>query len=621
MTPWLRAISRPPQPVLTAQEWIQTLPYRAEPCRVLDVGSLHLRLKTPAERRRIQKAEEELYNGLRFPIQRLALPVPLDLSEYLGGLIARAGRDSDSERARLLRDKAGHVARLVHERHLVQWRNLVVIPVDDARMAGERVHYLRSGLERLGLAVRELDELEILQVWYEFLNPEQAAADRIREGDEGPFMVRITPHTLDFSQGKHFRMGDKLCRVLIVQGYPRHVSHQQLAEIYRMDRRVVVIQHIHPTESGDLQREISNSMGEMNARLAGPLNEFEREALKARLRDAQRLLRKLAAENHNVLDFCLYLLIRAETQDELEEVTRRVNQRLIGKGLKAHPAAFWQQEAALTTCLPATVDLLRNEARRNLPAASLSATFPYSNAELTQGAGFVFGVNKDTGNLCLVDPWTLMNPHGAFISTSGGGKTFNLNELLIQFWARGIQIRQLDIEGDKGRLCQQLRGQRVRIAPHAHNYMNPMEVRRPPLDPTIFLGADAEEPANGLAAAIQRQKIMFRLMVPDVSRVEMAAAETALLECYGSFNITYENYTERIGIPQIWPTWTDLLPLLSVKPETQNLWAVLHSWVHGALAGMFNRTTNVNLDNQYVLLDIHDCMGDPEARALVYSWP
>jgi len=385
-----------------------------------------------------------------------------------------------------------------------------------------------------------------------------------------------------------------------------------------MDRRVVVVQHIHPTESGDLQREISNSMGEMNARLTGPVDDFEREALRARLRDAQRLLRKLAAENHNVLDFCLYLFIRTDSPDELDEVTRRVNQRLQGKGLRAKPAAFWQQADALTTCLPAALDHIREEAKRNVPAASLSATFPYSNAELTQGEGFVFGINKDTGNLSLVDPWTLMNPHGAFISTSGGGKTFNLNELLIQFWARGIQIRQLDIEGDKGRLCQQLRGQRVRIAPHANNCINPMEVRRPPLDPTLFLGADAEEPANGLAAAIQRQKIMFRLMVPDVSRVEMAAAETALLECYHGFGIDYENYTERIGLSFAWPTWTDLLPLLSKRAETPNLWAVLHSWVHGALAGMFNRATNVNLDNQYVLLDIHDCMGDPEARALVF---
>jgi hypothetical protein len=137
-------------------------------------------------------------------------------------------------------------------------------------------------------------------------------------------------------------------------------------------------------------------------------------------------------------------------------------------------------------------------------------------------------------------------------------------------------------------------------------------------NPTLFLGADAEEPANGLAGAIQRQKIMFRLMVPDVSRVEMAAAETALLECYNAHGIDYESYAERIGNPWAWPTWTDLLPLLSKRPETQDLWAVLHSWVHGALAGMFNRATNVNLDNQYVLLDIHDCMGDPEARAVVF---
>ena len=611
-------ISRAPGPIISGQEWLTCLPLRSGRERILEVGSIHLRLKTPVERKRIRKAEEELYNGLRFPIQRIALPVPLDLSEYLNGLKGHAGADANQDRARLLLDKANHVASLIHDRHLVQWRNLVVIPIDEERTAGERIQYVRSGLERLGLAVRELSGEEMVQVWYELLSPERAASDRIRPGDDDAFVDRICPQILDFGKGKSFRMGGKFCRLLLVRDYPRHVSHAQLAEIYRMDRRVVVVQHIHPTDSGDLQREISNSIGEMNARLSGPLNDYEREVLRARLRDAQRLLRKLAAENHSVLDFCLYLLIRANDLEELDEVTRHIGQRLAGKGLKAKPVQIWQHQEALQTCLPIVHDPLRAEARRNIPAASISATFPYSNAELSHGAGFVFGVNKDTGNISLVDPWTLMNPHCAFISTSGGGKTFNLNELLIQFWAKGIQIRQLDIEGDKGRLCQQLKGQRVRIAPHAHNYMNPMEVRRPPLDPTLFLGADAEEPANGLAATIQRQKIMFRLLVPDVSRVEMAAAETALLECYHGLRIDYENYHERIGRAASWPTWTDLLPLLAKRPETQNLWAVLHSWVHGALGGMFNRATNVNLDNQYVLLDIHDCMGDPEARAVVF---
>jgi type IV secretory pathway VirB4 component len=107
-------------------------------------------------------------------------------------------------------------------------------------------------------------------------------------------------------------------------------------------------------------------------------------------------------------------------------------------------------------------------------------------------------------------------------------------------------------------------------------------------------------------------------MLPDISRVEMANVETLLLDCYHARGITYENYARFIGHPEAWPTWADLLPRLAENVETQNLWAVLHSWVNGALSGMLDRPTNVNLDNQYVMLDLHDCMGDAEAKGVIF---
>ncbi|HLN63728.1 MAG TPA: hypothetical protein VK464_19585, partial [Symbiobacteriaceae bacterium] len=388
-------------------------------------------------------------------------------------------------------------------------------------------------------------------------------------------------------------------------------------DLYRLDRRVSIAQHIHPADSGELQRDISNSIGEMNARLAGTLSEHEREATKARLRDAQRLLKKLAGENHNVLDFCMYLLLRAESLEELEALARRIQGRLMGKGMRARVLRFTQQAQGLLSCLPLARDELRAVARRNLPAESLPATFPYANAELTHGRGYVMGINKDTGNLVLVDPWELMNAHSIFIGTSGAGKTFTLNELLTQFWSWAIQIRSIDIEGDKGRLCQDLQGQRVRLAPHAGNYINPMEVRRPPLDPTLFLDAEGEEPANGLAATIQRQLILFTLMLPDANPVELSRAETLLIDVYRQNGITFDTDFAAVKSTD-WPTWRELQPMLAADPATQRLAAVMHSWVHGSLAGMFDRPTNVNLDNQYVLLDIHDVMGHRLARGPVF---
>ena len=558
-----------------------------------------------------------MYNSLRFPVMRLTLPVPLDLATYYEEVYEQVGTDPVRRRAEALWDKLQHIQHLIHERHLVQWRNLVVIPgplpgggASEVPL-GERVQHVRAGLEHCGLKVVELDDTQAAQVWLDLLSPN----DDAREGK--PLDLVIPTGGLDFSPTHHFRIGKRYARVVALAAYPRHVTPAHFSDLYRIDRRVAVAQHIHPTDSTELQREISNSIGEMNARLAGTLSEHEKEATRARLKDAQRLLRKLAGENHSVVDFCMYLLLRAESLDELEQMTRTVQGRLTGKGMRGRVLRYTEQARGLQAFLPVSMDPLRAAARRSIPAQSMPATFPYANAELSQGRGFVMGLNKDTGNLVLVDPWELMNPHSIFVGTSGSGKTFTLNELLMQFWSWGIQIRSIDVEGDKGRLCQELGGQRVRLAPYAGNYINPMEVRRPALDPTLFLDAEGEEPANGLAATIQRQLILFTLLLPDATAVELSRAETLLIDCYRQRSISFDSDFGGIRTRD-WPTWRHLQPLLAADPATQRLAAVMHSRVHGSLAGMFDQPTNVNLDNQYVLLDIHDVMGHRLARGPVF---
>lgn len=632
----MNGLRRGPRPLMSAAAWLPLQSIRGQYAvlaggrlaRMLAVGSINRGLRSRTENRRLNRAEEELFNGLRFPVQRLSLPEPLDLSEHLGRMRRHASGDEHPERAQLLLDKAAHISELIVEKHLVQWRNLVVIPWDgkpDApdmeKLLAERTKEVRTGLERLGLLVEDLSGLEIARVWQAVLDPEQAVRRRISPADlaAGDVVSWLIPRGgFDFRKSRFFGLGGLLARVIAVVRYPRKAMLAHFSDLYRMDRRVIVSQHIHPAASEELQRQISNSIGEMNSRLSGPLSEMEREIVRARVRDAHRLLRKLAGENHRVHDFCMYLLLRAGDAEELETLTRTVLGRLDSKGMKGAILTFQKQPEGLRAVLPAGLNPLRELSRRNIPAESMPATFPYSNAELTHGQGIVMGINKDTGNLVLVDPWQMVNPHCIYIAMSGAGKTFALNEQLTQFWSWGVSIRSIDIEGDKGRLCKELDGQRVHLAPYAGNIINPMEVRRPPLDPSLYTqGADSEEPANGLAATIQRQLIMFTLMLPEIRPVQLAAAETALINCYERVGITFE--TDFTAVPADgWPTWRELQPMLAANPKTEDLAAVMQSWVKGSLRGMIDGHTNVNLDNQFVLLDLHDVMGHRLARGPLF---
>lgn len=575
---------------LTPEDWLPKTRVR-----ILQTGSLHLRLRNSDERRRILKADEEFWNGLRFPIQRLSYAVPLDLAAHLDTLSGQADADKDPERARMLKDKVDHLRGLIRDRHLIEWLNLVAFPVDESTET-ERVSYVRSSLERIGLIVTPMTKDGVAAICREL-----APADK----------------RFDFGQMDHFRIGQTLCRVLAVRDYPRMVNLAHFLDLYRLDRRVMVVQHVHPTESAALQREVSNSIGEMTGRLAGPLSEYVRAAEETKLQDAQRLLKQLSGENQSVLDFCMYLLVRASSPQELEDLSKRVISRLAGKGMRVLPVEMWQQQDAFRACLPAALNPLRELASRNLLASSIPVTFPYAQVELNHGTGLFHGVNMETGNLVLVDHWRLLkNAHIAFLGQTGSGKSFAMGLLLMQYWSQGVLIRSLDVDGDrnKRRLLASMGAQRLRVAPGAGNYLNPMEVRQ---QRRTEERDETAEAGNPLQATIQRQLSTFRLMMPDIGPAELAAVEQLLIAVYQAWGITWE--TDCTSVPRhAWPTWTDLHYYMTQYAETARLASVLSSWVHGSLAGMFDGHTTVNLTNQYVVIDVHEVAQNPQVRGPVF---
>lgn len=595
--------------------------------RALEVSGINLHLRSRAERRRLARAEEALWNGLRFPVQRLTLPAPIDLRDYLNELESQADAVEPEApgRAEALRDKAEHLRSLVATQHLVEWRHLLVLPWDGAPQAPERdarlqerVQQVRQGLERMGLAPREVDVAAWYAAWDAVLHPGRQAPEALVYSATTPgALLALLPYGgFDFRPARHFVMDGRCCRVLMVTGYPRRAGQGALAELFQIDRRVIVSQHLHPTDSGALQRSLSNSIGEIRARFSLAPSPHEQEELRVRLRDAQRLLRKLATANHAVLDLCTYLLLVAGDVAELDALTRLVQARLTGMGMRSRALMLTEQQDGLRAVLPMGHNPLRALCRQNLPAEAMPASFPYVQGDLSHGRGALFGLNRATGNLCLLDPWALTNPHVAYIGMSGSGKTFAMNEAVMQFWAQGIPIRSVDIEGDKGRLCRDLGGQRIRLAPRAGNIINPMEVRPGALDPS-GLDGESEEPANGLAAAIQRQLILFGLMLPDAGAVELARAEQHLIACYEARGIGFGTDFTALS-RHAWPTWRDLYPLLAADPDTRRLAAVMQAWVAGSLQGMLDGPTTVELDNPYVLLDLHDVMGHRLARAPVF---
>ena len=106
--------------------------------------------------------------------------------------------------------------------------------------------------------------------------------------------------------------------------------------------------------------------------------------------------------------------------------------------------------------------------------------------------------------------------------------------------------------------------------------------------------------------------IFFSLLIPDMNNEEEQMLDEALVKTYAKFGITHDNnsiYVDQSrGEIKTMPILGDLYEILKENPLTTRLATIVSRFVTGS-AQSFNRQTNVNLDNKYVVLDISELKG------------
>ena len=202
----------------------------------------------------------------------------------------------------------------------------------------------------------------------------------------------------------------------------------------------------------------------------------------------------------------------------------------------------------------------------------------------------------------------------AILGTSGAGKTFTMQLIARRMRLAGTPVYIIaPLKGHEFyRQAKALNGTIIRIVPGSPDCINVMEIRK--IDHTSSELLDGPMPEQSeLAAKIQKLHIFFSLLIPDLSNEERQLLDEAIVTTYRNKGITYDNSSlddpASPGQYREMPILGDLHAVLSVAPETRRIANILNRLVHGS-ASSFNRQTNVNLDNSYVVIDISELSGD-----------
>ena len=329
----------------------------------------------------------------------------------------------------------------------------------------------------------------------------------------------------------------------------------------------------------------------------------------------------IANHNEDLFYMSVFVTISAKTYEELLWRKQQMIDMLKSMDMYLSDCRF-QQEAALKSVMPflQISPSLQKKTQRNVLTSGAASTYMFTSFEMSDDSGVLLGVNRHNNSLCIVDLFNTKinkNANLTMCGTSGAGKTFTLQLLALRMRMRGIQCYIIaPIKGHEfKRACSKIGGEFIKIAPGSPHCINVMEIRHT-ISPEMELidEVDYNDMDSMLARKIQQLMIFFSLLIPDMTNEEEQMLDEALIKTYNEFGITHDNnslYADATCFPpklKKMPILGDLHKHLLENPMTARVAAIVSRFVTGS-AQSFNRQTNVDLTNKYIVLDLSELKG------------
>lgn len=434
----------------------------------------------------------------------------------------------------------------------------------------------------------------------------------------------IVPRGIDFSHYNYIVMDGLYYSFLYIKkdGFPSAVRGGWMSALINAGEGIDVDIHLH-------RENRSRTIDKVAQRIR--LNRTKLKSLQDTSTDYEELANSISAgyyikngianQNEDLFYLSVFITVSAKSYEELIWRKRQMVDMLKSMDIYTSDCRF-QQEAALRSVMPfLQIDpRLEKKTKRNLLTSGAAATYLFTSFEMSDDSGVLLGINRHNNSLCIVDLFNTKKNKNANLTmcgTSGAGKTFTLQLLALRMRMRGIQCYIVaPIKGHEfKRACDKIGGQFVKIAPGSPHCINVMEIRHT-ISPEMELidDVDYNDMDSMLAKKIQQLMIFFSLLIPDMTNEEEQMLDEALIKTYSDFGINHDNnslYEDMsVSPPKMkkMPILGDLHKHLLENPMTSRIAAIVSRFVTGS-AQSFNRQTNVDLSNKYIVLDLSELKG------------
>lgn len=441
---------------------------------------------------------------------------------------------------------------------------------------------------------------------------------------EIPVTEFLAPRGIDLTHRNYILMDGRYYTVLYIRGngYPSRVRAGWMSALINAGEGIDIDIHLRREIRSKAIDKVAQRIRLNRTKLKGMQDtSTDYEELHNSIQAGYFIKNGIANYNEDLFFLSVFVTVSAQTYEELLWRKRQMTDMLKSMDMQVSECSF-QQEAAFRSVLPLLqMDPgLEKKSRRNVLTSGAASAYPFCSYEMSDDNGVLLGVNRGNNSLCIVDFFNTKvhkNANLVLLGTSGAGKTFTMQLLALRMRMRGIQsFIVAPIKGHEfRRACVHIGGEFIKIAPGSPHCINIMEIRQV-TSPEMEL---IDEIAYGemdslLARKIQQLMTFFGLLIPDMTNEEEQMLDEALIKTYQDFGITHDNdsvYEDAHADPprmKKMPILGDLHKHLLENPMTQRLAAIVSRFVTGS-AQSFNRQTNVDLSNKYIVLDLSELKG------------
>jgi type IV secretory pathway VirB4 component len=456
-------------------------------------------------------------------------------------------------------------------------------------------------LRRIGVKAHRLGDAELSRLLSELYadRPDGLPSEPEDLPEAPPNLQSKSPANPVFTQRTHsVGVGGRHYISFVVNRYPgEEVEPGWLLPLlsFRGDLHVGI--HITPLETDRMLSLLHHRIRDLRAdELAHQETGVVTRGAMGTLPDAMTVQQALARNEEQVFAVSFYLTVAADDPVELRRSTEALRSNCRRMMLNTvHP--YFEMRKGLISSWPLATDLLGRE--QIMHGGALTTMFPWLQEDLADQEGHYWGYNKDTGGLCVFDPFDedrFSNANIAVLAHSGAGKSYAAASVVLSGYSRGVGAVILDPEAEYGKLVRELGGTYVHLAAGSGHAINA-------LDPLLF-AKDADDPTDQLSDVLD----LIGLMCGRLDEVERAHLERALRA----------TVAETGSAPVLQNVWRRLH---RDQPRSR-MATVLERWVSGDLGSLFSAPTNLDLNSLVVGFNLRDLSEEliPPSYLILANW-